>query len=432
MSAALWIQNSTRAEVERVLDARLAEAATMVSSLISDHRIEVARAGGAPVPVPMPAPSGYSRQLSCQIWSLDGTMVGRSGGAPEAELTGSGQEGYSVSIVDGEPWRVYTVVNPELGVRVMVGDSLAVRDRLVRDVLEGLLLPAAVILPILAALIWISVARGLAPLDRLAEALRARAPADLSPLPAGPAPREIRPVRRALDTLFARVAAARDVERDFTTYAAHELKTPLAGLRTQAQVLRMAEDPATRDGALRAIEISVDRTDRMVRQLLELAAVERTEDAIEPTDTAELVAGTLDDLDMLARGRDVTLALTRKDIGHPFETNPFLLRAALRNVVENAILASPPGGRVTVSPLCDDRLLTIVVRDEGQGIPPELRDRVTERFARGRTSGPQGSGLGLSIVASAMERLGGTVVFDASSGQSQVVRLVLPARPPAA
>ncbi len=408
-----------------MLDARLSEAANMVSSLISDRRIEVARAGNQTLPIPMPGKAGYSKQLSCQIWSMDGGLVGQSDGAPDVVLTDAAAEGYSRSIINGEPWRVYTLVNEELGVRVMVGDSLAVRDRLVRDVLEGLLLPAALILPLLAAILWISVAQGLAPLDRLASTLRARAPSDLSPLPEGVAPRELRPVRLALDSLFARVAAARDVERDFTTYAAHELKTPLAGLRTQAQVMRLSDEPEVRANALSAIERSVERTDRMVRQLLDLAAVERSEHELQEIDLGHLMHETVDDLRTLAAERDVMLETVAPDHAMRQKTNPFLLQAALRNVIENAIHASPRGGRVTIELAGWDAGVQVIVRDEGQGIPPALLDRVSTRFTRGQESGPNGSGLGLSIVASAMDRLGGEVQFGYGNGRGQTVRMNL-------
>nr|WP_280842504.1 ATP-binding protein [Sagittula salina] len=425
LSAAFWIQTSTRAEVERVLDARLAEAARMVSSLISDERIAVARAAQVPLMVPMAQAAGYTKQLSCQIWALDGTMAGRSDGAPASRLTSAAEDGYSRSIVDGEPWRVFTLTNEALGVRVMVGDSMAVRERLIFDLIEGLLLPAALILPILALLIWVSVARGLAPLDRLAETLRARPPQDLSPLPPGAAPREIRPVRRALDSLFARLAAARETERDFTTYAAHELKTPLAGLRTQAQLLRITGDPAIREKAIAAIEKSVDRTDRMVRQLLELARVERAEFGTELTDLTQLLGETLEDLDTLARTREVSLDTETPDDLTPVETNPFLLRAALRNVVENAIHASPRAGHVRVRLECAEGQIAFVISDEGHGLTGDLRERAMERFVRGPATGPQGSGLGLSITAGAMERLGGRMVLEDSAGQGQTVRLRL-------
>ncbi|MGI3167678.1 ATP-binding protein [Pseudooceanicola sp. C21-150M6] len=420
MSAALWIEHSTRAQVEHVLDARLAEAARMVSSLLTDHRIAVAAAGDAPVAVPLPEAEGYSRQLSCQIWSLDGALVGRSQGAPDTRLSDMATEGFSVSTVEGEPWRVFSVLNPEMGLRVMVGDSLAVRDRLVRDVIEGLLLPAAVMLPALALLIWFGLSRGLAPLDRMAESLRARSPQDLSPLP-GPVPSEIRPVRQALNALMSRVGAARDAERDFTTFAAHELKTPLAGLRAQAQVLRMSDDPEVRGAAIENITRSVDRTDRMVRQLLELARIDRAERVGADCDPARIIEEVLQDLATLAQVRRVRFDVTA-DAGRTIVTDAFLLRTALRNVVENAVQASPDGATVRLSLSRDP--LEITVSDTGPGIPDTLRDRATERFTRGPTGGPEGSGLGLAIVASAMERLDGSVQFD--SGPGQTVRLRLP------
>ncbi|MHC9235002.1 ATP-binding protein [Pseudooceanicola sp. 502str34] len=429
LSAVLWIETSTRAQVERVLDARLAEAARMVSSLVSDHRVELAAADGGAIPLPHPFRfgEGYSRQLSCQIWSLDGQLVGQSDGAPDGQLSTGDTEGWSDSVVDGEPWRVFSVVNADLGLRIMVGDSMAVRDGLVHDVIEGLVLPALILLPLLGGLIWLSVARGLAPLERLAAALAQRSPADLSPLPSGPLPREVRPVREALDGLFDRLSAARDVERDFTTYAAHELKTPLAGLRTQAQVARMAPDVATRDAALAAIETSVARTDRMVRQLLDLAEVERAEIVAAPCNPAALIAATLTDLQPLAARRGVTLRCEGPVEGseqREWLTNGFLLATALRNVVENAVLASPEGGAVVILWSGHPGGGEITVQDSGPGIPEALRDRATDRFVRGAGGAPGGSGLGLSIVASAMERLNGTLRLD-PGGPGQRVSLVL-------
>ncbi|MFN3928363.1 MAG: sensor histidine kinase N-terminal domain-containing protein [Thermoflexus sp.] len=133
---------------------------------------------------------GYSRQLSCQIWSLQGTLVSRSESAPVTSLADH-REGFAETEINGERWRVFAVINPTLGVRVLVGDSLEIRERLVGGVIKGLLLPALVILPMLALLIWFSVGRGLAPLNRIATSLSSRSATELHPLPEAPAPREI-------------------------------------------------------------------------------------------------------------------------------------------------------------------------------------------------------------------------------------------------
>lgn len=427
LSAVLWIEHSTRSEVEKVLDARLAEAAGMVSSLISSDRVHVPAPGQRPETVPMPVGEGYSRQLTCQIWSLQGELVGRSQGAPQSRLTAAGP-GYSEALVDGEAWRVYTIENRELGVRVMVGDALEVRNNLVRDVIEGLLLPVAVILPLLAAAIWLSIAHGLAPLKRLETTLRLRSPSDLSPLPDTPAPSEIRPVRRALNRLFGEVEAARRTERDFIAFAAHELKTPIAGLRTQAQIARIATDEATRNRALRAIEDSIDRTGHMVRQLLELAAVERDNAKQERIALQELVKDAVEGLADLAGAKRVRIkaAGQNEDV---VETNRFLLQAALRNLLENAIHASPAGGTVTVAWAQGNGLTSFTVEDCGPGIPSEVLHRVTEPFFRGPGAHGGGSGLGLTIAASAAQRLDGTLSMEtAAEGKGQMVRLAFPLR----
>ena len=420
-SAVIWIEHSTRAQVTRVLDARLAEAGRMVSSLLEDRRIAMA-GDGAPVAIPLDPHGDYAHQLSCQIWSLQGTLVGQSEGAPQVQLTGAQGTGYSESTVGGETWRVYTVENPALGVRVMVGDSLGVRDRLVSGVIEGLLLPMALILPLLAAALWVSLGRGLAPMHRLAEALRLRSPSDLSPLPAGPVPAEMRPMRGALDDLFARLAKAREAERDFTAFAAHELKTPLAGLRTQAQIARIAPDEATRSRALQSIERSVDRTDRLVRQLLELSAVEREGAAAERVDLGQLSAEICADLAPLAEARGVAL-ICDIPLGteQTLPASGFLLHTALRNLVENALQASSEGGKVRIS----RRGAVLLVEDDGPGIPETLRARACERFVRG-TQGGDGSGLGLAIARAAMERLGGGLELPPSAGQGQRAELHLP------
>lgn len=421
LSAVLWISISTRAQVERVLDARLSEAANMVSSLMADRRIALNDAA-AQATIALSGDSGYSRQLSCQIWSLQGDLLGASSGAPDARL--SDDEGFATTRIDDEPWRVFTVVNPHVGVRVMVGDRMEVRNGLVGGVVQGLLWPLAVIFPVLALLIWISVGRGLAPLAHLESALRQRRPDDLNPLPDSRDPREIRPVRRALNSLFQRLEAVRRSERDFTAFAAHELKTPLAGLRTHAQIARMAADPAVRDRALIAIATSVDRTDRMVRQLLDLTAIDQAATSVERLDVAALLSDIAQQAEDQADARQVRLLIRADDLP-PLDASRILIHSALRNLVENAIQHSPVGGIVSLIADREGSSLTIRICDQGPGIRPEDRERVTDRFWRGPGREIHGSGLGLSIVAAAVQRMGGRLEVGAGQGGQQMA-MILP------
>jgi two-component system, OmpR family, sensor histidine kinase QseC len=274
LSAVAWIYLGSKREVEQVLDNRLQEAARMVSSLVG----AVGSAGPDGAPRTFPAPTAYERQLSCQIWSLDGRMVARSTGAPERRLTDA-PAGFSQREVDGETWRVFTVEDAERGVRVMVGDRLGLRERLVTDLIMGLVTPAILMVPLLGMLIWASLGRGLRPLRLMARDLAGRGADDMSAIDTNRTPAEVRPLADALNGLFLKVESARRHEREVTAFAAHELRTPLAGLKVQAQVAMAATDPDVAKAALRQILAAVDRTTRLVRQLLDAAQLDAAGEA---------------------------------------------------------------------------------------------------------------------------------------------------------
>ncbi|OJY74110.1 ATP-binding protein [Rhizobium sp. 60-20] len=405
MSAIVWIYLSTRAEVERVLDARLIEAARMVSSLITSQEIDPRRAAQMPA-LGTTTHASYERQLSCQIWALDGTLVGRSDAAPAAPLTDS-RDGFSETVVGGETWRVYAVINRDLGMRVLVGDNMRVRDQLVADVIRGLALPALLVLPILAGLLWLSVRKGLAPLNAMARALATRPASDLSALPDADAPSEIKPVIRSLNGLFDRVSAVRAHERDFTAFAAHELRTPIAGLKTQAQVALGSDDKAIRENALRQIVLGVDRTARLVRQLTDLTNAESGE--LRHEEGGVSIGGALqilaDDIEQhYPRTSRVLICAELEPVR--LSVNPSLFMMSARNLLENAVLHSPRDLPVRCSLQKDKRSIVIMIDDCGPGIPEDELPRVRDRFFRGRNKALMGSGLGLAIADLALERIG--------------------------
>jgi two-component system, OmpR family, sensor histidine kinase QseC len=402
-SAAAWIYLDTKRQLQHVLDTRLMEAARMVGSLVASGDISLAgRTSPEPTAIPLrqPANFGYERQLSCQVWSVDGRLIGRSSGAPEAELSNE-VEGFSEREVAGEPWRVYAIVDRDKGVRVLVGDRLGLRDRLVADLVRGLLFPAALMVPVLGLLIWGSVGRGLRPLRRLRQGLTERGPEDLSPMTVDDPATEIRPVVDALNGLFGKVADAREHERSFTAFAAHELRTPLAGLRTQVQVALAAQDPDTRKGALQSILLAIDRISRLISQLLAISALDAaTEPQAEPILLGEGVEAIADAPGM---GRsDVTVRIDPALYRIRTSINRELFHLAVRNLHENAVQHSPAGG--VVRWFMDGEAL--VVEDEGAGIPDGEIDKVTERFFRGRRRSAVGSGLGLAIVEAALRQAG--------------------------
>ncbi len=400
LAATAWIYLGTKAELERVLDTRLQEAARMVSSLVRDAGASAPSAIAATPQVSLNDPGGYERQLSCQIWSLGGRLVAASTAAP-AERLASHAAGFSDSVINGELWRVYAIEDTAKDVRVLVGDRLGLRDRLVNDLVLGLVAPALLMLPLFAGLIWMSVGRGLSPLRGIASNLQRRAADDLAPLQAKVID-EIRPVTDALNGLFTRLDAARRHEREFTAFAAHELRTPLAGIRTQAQIAKAADTTDMRTAALDQIVQGVDRTARLVSQLLALARLDSG--SVAAAREAVSLGQLLREINREgAREATVCVEIDSALDKLTVHADRDHLRLALRNLHENACGNSPPGGRVSWIRIGTK---AVAVDDEGPGIPADELSLVRQRFYRGRLTRTAGSGLGLAIVDVAVAKLG--------------------------
>lgn len=393
-AAAVWIYLHTRAEVQRVLDRRLIEAATMVASLAENSDVLIPTGQSRVVAAPR-----YNRQLACQIWSLDGQLVGQSSGAPRERLA-TGRPGMSERNIGGETWRVYTIADPELGISISVGDSLGVRQGLIRDLMMGLLLPALVGLAALSFLIWAAVGTGLAPLKTISERLRQRDPADFSPLAIARPTREILPLVEAIDMRSARLEQIRVTERHFIASAAHELQTPLAGLRTHAQIAQRTDDPAVRRQSLQNIEESVDRTARLVQQLLALAREESELDRSEPVwlGLAGLVRAIEQEFHHALEAGEIRVETTAEAAAMEVCAVEVELLLALKNLVSNAINHSPKGGLIQIDTVFGSGEAGICIRDSGPGIASSELAKVRGRFVRGSTARGVGSGLGLSIV----------------------------------
>jgi two-component system, OmpR family, sensor histidine kinase QseC len=388
----VWIGINSQSEIQHLLDRRLMEAARMVASL--DIKTSDAESDTSPKMLPKNLPmldaddaaqpnGNYERRLSCQIWSFDGHLVGRSSNAPTSKLTEQ-VNGFSERDVDGVHFRVYAIEDAARGVRVLVGDDLGQRHQLVRDLLGGLLVPALVILPLIAFLIWISIRRGLAPLQLATETLSMRDAETLTPLEAGRAPSEIRPLIDALNRLFGKVVAAREHERSFVAYAAHEMRTPLAGLKTQVQVATATADPKVRDTALRHVLEAVDRTARMVKQLLAMsqldaATVKRPEQWVNIGDVLNDINRNIS-RDLHPERIELSPSLRHASIAIDRE----LFDLAARNLVENALQLTPANGTVRLSVRQGDDEARLCIEDDGPGIPADEQAMVLQRFFRGR------------------------------------------------
>jgi Signal transduction histidine kinase len=252
---------------------------------------------------------------------------------------------------------------------------------------------------------WV-VRRSLKPLRTLSQELESRAATSFDPIDPQPVMQEMQPVVRAMNDLFTRTRQAFDTQQMFVADAAHELRSPLAALKVQIQMLGRAQDEPTRQLALQRLGSGLDRATHLVEQLLALARADSGgQETASPTSLTQAARLALSDTLELAQTRSVDAGLEQAD---ELEVNapPNGLRMLARNLVDNALRYTPTGGRVDVRVRRDGSRAVLEVDDSGPGIPTEDRPRVFDRFYRRENSPPGGSGLGLAIVQSVAERSG--------------------------
>jgi len=264
--------------------------------------------------------------------------------------------------------------------------------------------------------VWWVVSGSLEPVARVRKQVARRQADDLSPVSEAGLPDEVRPLVHELNLLFGRVRTAFDAQQHFVADAAHELRTPLAALRLQAQSLDRAADPEARKVAVGRLTAGIDRATRLVEQLLVLARQEAsaaTGAARQQVDLAELARRTVGDLVGLAQAKNVDLGLQHADAAC-IDGQPDALHILLRNLVENGVKYTPHGGTVDIAVRAAKDSVEVVVEDSGPGIPPEERERVFDRFYRVAGSEAAGSGLGLAIIKAIAERHGASLKLDKS------------------
>lgn len=409
-----------RQKVDALLDAHLAQSlALLVAQAGEDLEEFDTEHAGEGVPV--------SNAVAFQIWDHGERLALHSANAPDVPL-GDRRTGFSDRDIAGIHWRVYSAWDHEGEYLIHVGERVDARREILDDLVGAMLAPLLVALPVLGLLVWLAVSRGLRPVARVADDVQRRDSDRLDPLGLEGVPRELLPLVERLNALFARVTRSLDRERRFTADAAHELRTPLAAIRAQAEVALGTPEAGARDAVLRKVIAGCDRAARLVEQLLTLARLDAAPaDAAETVDLARLAAEVTADATPAALGRRIDIALEAEP-AVSVRGYAGLLRILLRNLVDNAVRYSPDGSDVRVEVRREGDRVVLVVRDSGDGIRPEDRARVLERFYRVPGSRSEGSGLGLSIVARIAEVHGASVaVGEGLGGRGTGVSVVFPA-----
>ena len=390
-AALTWVDVSD--ELDELLDSHLAQAAALLvvqqgGEVDDDRTLET------------PTLHKYAPKVAFQVFH-EGRLALRSPQAPARPMIEPGRDfrsGFRTVRIAGTDWRVFATHGAERDVQVFVGEQLASRTSILRAVLRSTLWPLVVALPLLALLAWWAIRRGLDPLRRLGDSLSTRRADALHPVVLDSAAAELGPMVEALNGLFERLAGLLDSERRFTADAAHELRTPIAAIRAQAQVALAEADAPARQHALRATLEGCDRATRLVEQLLTLSRLETQGAApLQRIDAAAVARRVVADLAprAVAQGQRLEVEAVA---GCEVAADETLLTVLLRNLVDNAVRYCPPGAQVRVSVSREAGRVLLRVDDGGPGLSPEMLSRLGERFFRPPGQAEPGSGLGWSIV----------------------------------
>ncbi|MBL8348608.1 MAG: sensor histidine kinase N-terminal domain-containing protein [Rubrivivax sp.] len=391
--ALLASADRARGEVNELFDTEIIRLALQVrATLVGLH------APAQSLPEPEPSGEADLRDLAVAVWNAEGRLllVDREGAhlpyRPDAS-------GFVDATLGGEVWRVYYLQSPRGEWLVATGQLAHERDELVQKLVGSQMLPWLLVLPVLLAVMAWAVRQALAPLRHLTGDLQRRHAGDLQPVATDSAPTELKPLVAAMNGLFQRIETTLERERRFTADAAHELRTPLAVLRAQWDVVRRAADEGDRARAAARLGAGFDRMDRLVEQLLVLSRVEAGRPPSDRTavNWEPIVAQVMSDVLPLAERRRIELGCDWPPEGEapfPLSGHPDLLAVLLRNLLDNAVRYAPEGGTATLRFTAG----SLVVENDGPALAAETLAHLGERFHRPAGQAEAGSGLGVSIV----------------------------------
>lgn len=399
--ALVWLVTSVltwfdvRHELDELLDGHLAQAAAL---LVVQQAQEMEEEDGQGLDAP--TLHRYAPKVAFQVFH-EGRLALRSANAPVAPMVEAGKNfssGFRTVQIKGLAWRVFAAQGARRDVQVYVGEQVSSRNAILWAVLRSTLWPMAVALPLLVLAVWWAVRLGVQPIRQLGRMLAGRQPQALSPVAIAHLPDEMAPMVAALNSLFERIGLLLESERRFTADAAHELRTPIAAIRMQAQVAMGASDNALRQHALQGTLEGCDRATRLVEQLLSLSRLEAAESpAMADIDLRALAQRVVAELAPKAIGKRQSLEF---DASEPctIPGNETLLAVLVRNLVDNAVRYSPAAAQIRVDVQRQSGQVVLEVEDSGPGLDDADRQRLGERFFRVTGSLESGSGLGWSIV----------------------------------
>jgi two-component system OmpR family sensor kinase len=358
-----------------------------------------------------------------QAWDRSGKLLYAS--QPEPPLPHYAEPGFKTISVLGDRWRLYSEARHDR--IIQIAQPASVRQELAAGLTARSLMPFLISIPVLALLIGVVVERSLQPLRRLAQAVRQRSPDALQPLATAGFPSEVQPMLDSLNDLLRRLDHALHRQRAFVADAAHELRSPLTALQLQLQLAERANTAEQRAAAFMKLHARLDRSTRLVQQLLTLARHEPQAigQEMQEVDLFKLAQHVVADANAIAESKGIDLGVELIGLPPVIQGQSDSLRVMLNNLVDNALRYTPPGERVDVLALHIGGKPALQVNDSGPGIPEQDRLRVFDRFYRREGGSAPGSGLGLAIVKNVADQHGATIQLGDNARQRGLVVTVV-------
>ncbi|EJM35999.1 signal transduction histidine kinase [Pseudomonas sp. GM33] len=406
-------------EIAEVYDAQLAQNARLLQGvmrmpMVSKDHADLYKAFNQALNEATPGADGhpYETKIAFQVWNARNEVLVHTASSPSFSQPPVTPGFSDVVDLNNRHWRAFLLEDKQNKLRIWVGERDDVRMDLVDRIVRHTLWPNILGSLILAAMLWLAIGWGLKPLVNMAATLRARHPGSLEPLQLTPLPTELEPMQAALNRMLAQIQEVMGRERRFIADAAHEMRTPLAVLRVHAQNLMEAGSEGERRASLEHLIAGVDRTSRLVNQLLTMARIEPKAGAQPPVpvDLAATVRDSLVQMTPWLLSKDLELVFDVSDNIGLVRVDPAAIDIALNNLVTNAANFSPRHGVITVKLVEKSKGYELSVEDEGPGIDEQDRDRLFERFYS--RANDQGAGLGLTIVKAIAVRLGGQIKLE--------------------
>lgn len=369
-----------------------------------------------------------NKSFRFQLWGENNKLVLRSMNTSTKKLTNI-KNGFTNVMLGESTWRVYSSYDPKLKLTFLVGEPNDFRAQLEKEITWDNLLILIWVYPLLGILIWLTVGRSLVSLKKTAYELSGRSVTDFSPIDTENVPMEVTPLINELNELFMRLQKEFERNKRFASDAAHELKTPLAALKTQAQVALLANTASERNAVMKKLLLGVDRSTHIVHQLLTLSRLgqEATLHEIKRINLTSVTAEIIAQLAPLALEKDIDIELKKPEKAVKISGNETMLSILIRNLVDNAIRYTPEKGNIIVEIFKSHQQTVLRVSDSGPGILPELRPQVFERFYRVLGNKASGSGLGLAIVQQIADLHQAQIQLDTpENGQGLQIDIIFP------